>query len=90
MFDAPPVGGWGYFAVTSEGIFYPDVSTPGKGGLFFYSFASQSSSLAWPVDKEQPDNGAPALGISPDGRTMVICLLDQPHVYIMLVDNFRP
>jgi Tol biopolymer transport system component/DNA-binding winged helix-turn-helix (wHTH) protein len=90
MFDAPPVGGWGYFAVTADGIYYPDVSTPGKGGLFFYSFASQSSSLAWAVDKEQPDNGAPALGISPDGRTMVICLLDQPLIYIMLVENFRP
>ena len=90
MFDAPPVGGWGYFAVTSEGIFYPDVSTPGKGGLFFYSFASQASSLAWSVDKQQPDNGAPALGISPDGRTMVICLLDQPLIYIMLVENFQP
>jgi Tol biopolymer transport system component/DNA-binding winged helix-turn-helix (wHTH) protein len=90
MFDAPPVGGWGYFAVTTDGIYYPDVATPGKGGLFFYSFASRSSSLAWSVDKEQPDNGAPALGISPDGRTMVICLLDQPLVYIMLVENFRP
>jgi len=90
LFDAPPVGGWGYFAVTADGIYYPDVSTPGKGGLFFYSFASKSRSSAWPVDKEQPDNGAPALGISPDGRNMVICLLDQPLVYIMLVENFRP
>ena len=90
LLDALPVGGWGYFAVTSDGIYYPDVSTPGKGGLFFYSFASRSSSLAWSVDKEQPDNGAPALGISPDGRNMVICLLDQPLVYIMLVENFRP
>ncbi|HET6933038.1 MAG TPA: DPP IV N-terminal domain-containing protein [Candidatus Acidoferrum sp.] len=90
MFDAPPVGGWGYFAVTADGIYYPDVSTPGKGGLFFYSFARQSSSLAWSVDKEEPDNGAPALGISPDGRTLTICLLDQPLVYIMLVENFHP
>jgi hypothetical protein len=42
------------------------------------------------VEHEQPDNGAPALAISPDGRTMVMCLLDQPLIYIMLVDNFRP
>ena len=90
MFDAPPVGGWGYFAVTADGIYYPEVAAPGKGGLFFYSFASLSSSLAWSADKEQPDNGAPALGISPDGRTMVMCLLDQPLVYIMLVENFHP
>lgn len=90
MFDGPPTGGWGYFAVTADGIYYPDVSTPGKGGLFFYSFASRTSSLAWMMEKEQPDNGAPALGISPDGRTMVVCLLDQPLVYIMLVENFRP
>lgn len=90
LLDALPVGGWGYFAVTADGIYYPEVSTPGKGGLFFYSFASQSSSLVWSADKEQADNGAPALGISPDGRTMVICFLDQPLVYIMLVDNFRP
>ena len=90
LFDGPPVGGWGYFAVTSEGIYYPDMPAAGKPGLYFYSFATQTSSLAMPVDHEQPDNGAPALGISPDGRNLVICLLDQPLVYIMLVDNFRP
>ena len=90
LFDGPPVGGWGYFAVTADGIYYPDVSTPGKAGLYFYSFATQASTLAWSVDHEEPDNGAPALGISPDGHTLTICLLDQPLVYIMLVDNFRP
>ena len=90
LFDGPPVGGWGYFALTSEGIYYPDMPAAGKPGLYFYSFATQTSSLAMPVDHEQPDNGAPALGISPDGRNLVICLLDQPLVYIMLVDNFRP
>ncbi len=90
LFDGPPVGGWGYFAVTADGIYVPDVSSPGKAGLYFYSFATKTSSLAWSVDHEEPDNGAPALGISPDGGTMVICLLDQPLVYIMLVDNFRP
>ena len=90
LLDGPPVGGWGYYAVTSDGIYYPDMPAPGKAGLYFYSFASQSSAVAMPVDKEQPDNGAPALGISPDGRTLVICLMDLPLVYIMLVDNFRP
>ena len=90
LLDGLPVGAWGYFAVTQDGIYYPDIPAPGKAGLYFYSFATQTSSLAFAVDKEQPNNGAPALGISPDGRTMVICLLDQPLVYIMLVDNFRP
>ncbi len=90
LFDGPPVGGWGYFAVAADGIYYPDVSTPGKPGLYFYSFATQTSSLAMSVDQEKPNNGAPALAISPDGRTLLICLLDQPLVYIMLVDNFRP
>ena len=90
LFDGPPVGGWGYFTVTSDGIYYPDAPAPGKAGLYFYSFATQTSSIAMPVDHEQPDNGAPALGVSPDGRTLVICLLDQPLVYIMLVENFRP
>ena len=90
LFDGPPVGGWGYYAVTADGIYYPDISTPGKAGLYFYSFATEASTLAWSVDHEQPDHGAPALGVSPDGRSLVICLLDQPLVYIMLVDNFRP
>jgi Tol biopolymer transport system component len=90
ILNAPPTGGWGYFAVTADGIYYPEVPAPGKGALFFYSFASQTSSLAWSAEKEQSDNGAPALGISPDGRNMVVCLLDQPLVYIMLVENFRP
>ena len=90
MFDGPPVGGWGYFAVASDGIYYADLPAPGKAGLYFYSFATQISSLAMPVEHEEPDNGAPALGISADGHTLTICLLDQPLVYIMLVDNFRP
>jgi Tol biopolymer transport system component len=90
MFDGPPLGGWGYFAVTTDGIYYPDLPAPGKAGLYFYSFATQTSSLAMPVDHEEPNSGAPALGISPDGRTLMICLLDQPLVYIMLVENFRP
>jgi Tol biopolymer transport system component/DNA-binding winged helix-turn-helix (wHTH) protein len=90
LLDGPPVGGWGYYAVTSDGIYYPDMPGPGKPGVYFYSFATQTSSLTMPVNNEQPDNGAPAVGISPDGRNLLICLQDQPLVYIMLVDNFRP
>ena len=58
-------------------------------GLYFYSFKTMTSSLAWKPEREQPDNGAPALGISPDGRYLVICMMDQPLVYIMLVQNVR-
>ena len=90
MLDGPPVGGWGYYAVTSDGIYYPDLPAPDKAGLYFYSFATQMSSLAMPADHQQPSNGAPALAISPDGRNLLICLQDQPLVYIMLVENFRP
>ena len=43
-----------------------------------------------PVDHQQPSNGAPALAISPDGRSMLISFQDQPLVYIMLVENFHP
>ena len=90
MFDGPPVGGWGYYAVTSDGIYYPDVVAPVKPGFYFYSFATQTSSLAMPVDHQQASNGAPALAISPDGRNLLVCFQDQPLVYIMLVENFRP
>lgn len=88
--DGPPVGGWGYFAVVADGIYYPDVSVPGKGGLYFYSFTTQTSSLAMAVDKDtKPCHGAPSLDISPDGRQMLMCLQDQALVYIMLVENFH-
>ena len=90
LLDGLPVGAWGYFAVTADGIYYPDIPGPCKAGLYFYSFATQTSSLAMSVDQERPSNGAPALGISPDARNLLICLQDQPLVYIMLVDNFRP
>jgi len=90
MFDGPPVGGWGYYAVTSDGIFYPEVIAPAKPGLYFYSFASKTISLAMLGDHQQPSNGAPALAISPDGRSMLISFQEQPLVYIMLVENFRP
>ena len=89
MFDGPPVGGWGYFAITPDGIYYPDLKIPGKGGLYFYSFETKKSTLAWSPDREEPDNGAPALAISPDGRSLLITFQDQPLVYIMLVENYR-
>ena len=90
MFEGPPVGGWGYFAVVPEGIYYPEVSVSGKGGLYFYSFATQRISIAMLVGDEHPCNGAPSLSMSPDGRWMLMCLADQPLVYIMVVENFRP
>jgi len=89
MFDGPPVGAWGYFAVTADGIYYPDASIPEKRGFYFYSFATQTSSLALGVGQEKPCYGAPSLGFSPDGRNMLVCLEDQALVYIMLVENFR-
>lgn len=85
-----PPGAWGYVAVTSDGIYYPDIPADAKGGLFFYDFATQKSSPAFIGDKEKPDNGAPALAVSPDGRNLLIVFQDQPLVYIMLVENFRP
>jgi len=88
LLDGPPAGGWGYYAVTADGIYYADITNPAKG-LYFYSFATQTSSLAMPVDHEQPCSGAPSLGFSPDGRTMLMCLQDQALVYIMLVEKFR-
>jgi hypothetical protein len=90
MFDGPPPGGWGYFAVTSDGIYYPDLIAPAKFGMYFYSFATQTKTLAMPADHLRESNGAPALAISPDGRNLLISLQDQPLVYIMLVENFRP
>jgi len=87
--DGPPIGGWGYYAVTAEGIYYPDASVPGKGGFYFYSFATQTASLAMGVGQEKPCFGAPSLGFSPDGQNMLMCLQDQALVYIMLVENFR-
>lgn len=89
MFDGPPVGGWGYFAVTPDGIYYPETGIHGKGGFYFYSFATQTSALAMGVDQEKPCFAAPSLGVSPDGQTMLTCLQDQALVYIMLVENFR-
>lgn len=89
MFDGPPVGAWGYSAVTADGIYYPETNIYGKGGFYFYSFATQTSSLAMGLDQEKPCFGAPSLGISPDGQTMLACLQDQALVYIMLVENFR-
>ena len=89
LLDGPPVGGWGYYAITKDGIYYPDASIPGKGGFYYYSFATQTSSLAMAVDHEQPCSGAPSLGFSPDGHNMLMCLQDQALVYIMLVENVR-
>ncbi|HUI51709.1 MAG TPA: winged helix-turn-helix domain-containing protein [Terriglobales bacterium] len=90
LLSGMPPGGWGYFAVTSDGIYYPDASIPDKGGLYYYDFATKRSSLSFAAGKEQPDNGAPSLAVSPDGHTLLIVFQDQPLVYIMLVENFTP
>jgi len=35
LLDGAPVGGWGYYAVTSDGIYYPDVAASAKTRFTF-------------------------------------------------------
>ena len=89
ILDAPPAAGWGYYAIARDGIYFADVLIPDQGGVYFYDLRTQKRSLVHLLTDKRPESGAPALAISPDERTFLISLQEQPLVSIILVENFR-
>jgi Tol biopolymer transport system component/DNA-binding winged helix-turn-helix (wHTH) protein len=83
-----PSGGWGYVAVVPEGIYFAEVPSHEKAGIYFLDTKTQKQTLTLPI-KQSPEVGAPGLAIAPDGRSMLICFSDRTLAYVMLVDNFR-
>jgi Tol biopolymer transport system component/DNA-binding winged helix-turn-helix (wHTH) protein len=87
--DGPPSGGWGYYGVADNGLYYGNAPKHANPGIYYYDFKTGASRKVLPLDNTQPSNGAPGMAVSPDGRSLLYVLVEHPPVYIILVENFR-
>ena len=82
-------GFWGYWEVTSSGIYYVDRREIENGAyqysLNFRDFASNRDRRVLSFDKRPFNSG---LAISPDGRWCLYAQVDRSESEIMLIDNF--
>jgi hypothetical protein len=83
-------GFWGYWEVTSTGIYYVDRREIKRGDyryfLNFHDLASNRERQVLSFDKRPFNSG---LAISPDGRWCLYAQVDLSESEIMLIDNFR-
>lgn len=87
VLDDPPPGGWGYFGVVADGIFFAAPEQQ-HAAIKFFDFRSRkiSNVAYW---EKQPFARAPGMGVSPDGRWILYVQLDEARNHLMLADNFR-
>ena len=85
--DKPRQSWW---VVARGGIYFVDPDGP-QTSLDFYSFATQktTSAAALPGGSRLYPQGGRALAISPDGRTVLITLVDKEEGDLYLVEGFR-
>src|SRR4030095_12880312 len=82
----------GYWAVLEQGIYFlnrafldrPNPHTT----IEFFSFATTQRPQIAVVEKQIPWYG-PGFAVSPDGRWILLALIDQSESDIMLMENFR-
>jgi sugar lactone lactonase YvrE len=87
IIDDPPGGGWGYFGVASDGIYFAGPEQR-RAAIKFYDFHSKKITTVAYWEK-QPFVGAPGMGISPDGKWILYVQLDEARNNLMLAENFR-
>jgi Tol biopolymer transport system component len=87
ILDDPPPGGWGYFGVVKDGIYFA-APEQHRAVIRFYEFNSRKITTVAYWEKE-PFVGAPGMGISPDGRWILYVQLDGSRNNLMLAENFR-
>jgi len=87
ILDEPPAGGWGYFGVVSDGIYFAGPEDD-RAAIKFYDFASHKITHVafW---EKGPFTGAPGMGASPDGKWILYVQLDEARNNLMLAENFR-
>jgi hypothetical protein len=74
------------YAVTEKGIYYtPRPALDGTSSVQFFNFTTGASTQIWKVPKPL-DLG---LGISPDGRTLLLSQIDHEGSNLMLIENFH-
>jgi len=82
----------GYWAVLEQGIYFLNRAFLDRWSphttIEFFSFATTQRTQIAVVEK-QLFWGAPGFAVSPDGRWMLLTLIDQSESDIMLMENFR-
>ncbi len=83
---------WGCWGTTSAGIYLlrPIQNPETKKyipSVAFYNFADKTLKDLRAIDN--PPNPGPALGVSPDGKLLLVAQPDEEGSDIMIVDNFR-
>lgn len=83
-----PDGYWGYWAVAPQGIYFVSGSDLNPSQLSFYDFETKRTTKI--LDLPKPTNsGAPGLGISPDGKTLTLTLMESRASDIILGDGLK-
>src|SRR5262245_3314857 len=77
----------GYWAVLEQGIYFLNRASP-RTTIEFFSFATTQRTQIAVVEK-RPFWAGPGFAVSPDGRWMLLTLIDQSESDIMLMENFR-
>lgn len=81
-------GYWGYWALSPTGIYYVGGRDLNPTELDFYDFVSKRTTKV--LDLPKPVNsGAPGLGISPDGKTLNLTLIESRSSDIILGDGLE-
>jgi len=80
---------WGYWTVTPRGLYLAkEQGSVTQWTIEHLDLASRRRRTILRIDKRVPWEG-PGLDVSPDGRWLLINLVDQRSSDIMLVENFR-
>jgi hypothetical protein len=80
-------GLWRYWRVMEQGIYFATASSAGAM-LEFYNFKNKRinevARLARPAERYLP-----GLAVSPDGRSLLYCQMDQSGSDVLMVESFR-
>ena len=83
-----PDGYWGYWALAPAGIYFIGGRQLCPSELDFYDFASKRTTKVLELPKPT-NSGAPGLGISPDGKTLTLTLMESRASDIILGDGLK-
>jgi Tol biopolymer transport system component len=81
-------GYWGYWALSATGIYFVGGRDLNPTELDFYDLASKRTTKVLDIPKPV-NSGAPGLGISPDGNTLTLTLLESRSSDIIFGDGLK-
>jgi Tol biopolymer transport system component len=83
----PPIGYWGYWGITRDGLYLLNRDEESSPRIEFYSFASRRATPVFTLAKK-PSPTQACLGATADGKTIYYVLYDQQSV-IKMMENLQ-